>query len=189
MIILCSGSHGTGKSTFAQKLALYLAEKGYTLSDSVSEKFFKREDFKNQEKMPKLQEEFTDYQLKVFSGEMFGLDTISSRSFADIWAYTKYLYDQSKNPAYLDQLETIETSFKENLEKIADGELLIVYFPIRFKIEGKELRSTNEDFQREIDGNIQKFFEKVNFLPYNIPEGNAEESFELFLDQFPMIRN
>lgn len=188
MIILCSGSHGTGKTTFAEKLAEYLKDMGYTLSDSVSEQFFKREDFKNPEKMPALQEKFTEYQLKVFSGEMFGERTISSRSYADIWAYTKYLYDQSKNPAYLDQLETIETKFEECLENKENRKLMIVYFPVRFKIEHKELRSTNEDFQKEIDQNIQKFFEKFNLFPCIIPEGNAEESFEAFIRQFPSIR-
>lgn len=182
MIILCSGSHGTGKSTFALKLGEFLKERGYTLSDSVSEKFFKREDFKNAERMPRLQEKFSDYQMKIFSGREFGMDTISSRSYGDIWAYTKHLYETSKDPAYLDQLETIESNFKEALELIQDGRMLVVYFPIRFEIEGKELRSTNQEFQNEIDLKIQEFYDKMNFMPYQIPPGDADESFELFLD-------
>lgn len=169
MIILFSGSHGTGKSTLIYELlkSEEFASK-FQVSDSVSEKFFKREDFKDPEKMPDLQAAFTDYQLGVFGTDQ----TISSRGYADIWAYTKHLYLKSGNPKYLDQLSKIEDQAKKSQEV---GSTLHCYFPIHFEIEGKELRSTNKEFQLEIDGYIQEFFEMVGIQPYPIIKGSPAE--------------
>lgn len=174
MIILFSGSHGTGKSTLLELLSRKLPH--LKVADSVSEKFFKREDFADLDLMVSKQAAFTDYQLEVFKTN----DTLSSRSYADIWAYTKHLWVKSGNPDYLTQMTKIERAMDEN---ISDPDLHIIHFPIHFEISGKDLRSTNKDFQREIDHNINTFWKA--FSPQNYHEvidGSPEERLDHLLD-------
>lgn len=164
MFVLFSGAHGTGKST-----TLYDCVENFPgifgdfqIADSLSEKFFNKEDFKNPEVLKEKQSAFTQYQLDTWAGKTMGSNVISSRSYADIWAYTKYQYHRDGYPEYLEQLSIIEDSAKA---AILRNDTMFVYFPIAFEISGKELRSTNVEFQQTIDGYIQEFYEKMNIKP------------------------
>lgn len=162
--VLFSGAHGTGKST-----SLYDCVKNFPnifedfqIADSLSEKFFCKEDFKNPDVLKEKQSAFTQYQLDTWAGKTMGSKVISSRSYADIWAYTKFQYLRDGFPEYLEQLSIIEESAKA---AILRGDTMFVYFPIAFEISGKELRSTNVEFQQTIDSLINEFYEKMNIAP------------------------
>lgn len=164
MFVLFSGAHGTGKST-----TLYDCVENFPgifgdfqIADSLSEKFFNKEDFKNPEVLKEKQSAFTQYQLDTWAGKTMGSKVISSRSYADIWAYTKYQYHRDGYPEYLEQLSIIEEAAKR---AILRANTMFVYFPIVFEITGKELRSTNVEFQQTIDGYIREFFEKMHIKP------------------------
>ena len=164
MFILFSGAHGTGKSTTLYDCVENFPNifEGYQIADSLSEKFFSKEDFKNPEVLKEKQSAFTQYQLDTWAGKTMGLDVISSRSYADIWAYTKYQLLRDGFPEYQEQLSVIEEAAKH---AILRGDTMFVYFPIAFDITGKELRSTNVVFQQTIDGYIKEFFDKMNIKP------------------------
>ncbi len=164
MFILFSGAHGTGKSTTLYDCVENFPNifEGYQIADSLSEKFFSKEDFKNPEVLKEKQSAFTQYQLDTWAGKTMGLDVISSRSYADIWAYTKYQLLRDGFPEYQEQLSVIEEAAKQ---AILRGDTMFVYFPIAFDITGKELRSTNVEFQQTIDGYIKEFFDKMNIKP------------------------
>lgn len=172
MQILLSGSHGTGKSTFLHILKNHLP--GFEVFDSVSEKFFKREDFNDLDKMVTLQREFWEYQLEVFTKNK----VLSSRSYGDIFAYTSHLFKKSQNSEFLRINQHIISSAKKAKES---GNLLVVYFPIHFEIEGKELRSTNKNFQREIDELITGFYRDLQITPYTVIDSTPEERVKDFL--------
>lgn len=157
MIVLFSGAHGTGKTTVINDLKDQHPEKlqEYTIVDSVSEKFFKREDFNHPESLVEKQQAFSRYQMDLWESSP---NAISSRSYADIWAYTKYQMIRDNEPKYQEQLDEIEQRCKK---AVANG-AKFVYFPIMFDLVGKELRSTNVEFQREIDSLIVGFFQKMN---------------------------
>lgn len=170
-INLFAGAHGTGKSTIIHLFEGYksLGGQAYTIADAVSEKFFKREDFKNPEVMVSKQSAFNDYQLEIFKTP----GILSSRSHADIWAYTKHLWTNNPDPDYIRQLNDIEFQAINN-----KGFTNYFYFPICFDIVGKELRSTNKDFQREIDTYILEFFRKCSIDPIGVICGTPEERFK-----------
>ena len=176
--VLFSGSHGTGKSTTLADCVENFPDifKDFAIADSLSEKFFDREDFKNPEVLKEKQKAFTEYQLATWRGETMGDKVISSRSYADIWAYTKYQYERDNEPEYLAQLEEIERQAKE---AILRGDTIFVYFPIAFEISGKALRSTNVEFQKIIDDNIKEFYQKMNISPLvvNVKDRGARAIF------------
>lgn len=163
MIVLFSGAHGTGKSTTivdAVSSNPRVAEK-FVIADSISEQFFNREDFKNPDLLVDKQKKFSQYQMGIWSGA-HGDNVISSRSYADIWAYTKYQMNRDKDERYQEQLDEIEARCREAMES---GNVTFFYFPILFDLVGKNLRSTNVEFQREIDNLIVEFFQKMNINP------------------------
>ena len=57
------------------------------------------------------------------------------------------------------------SSKKRPKQAILRGDTIFVYFPIAFEITGKELRSTNVEFQQTIDSYIKEFFHKMNITP------------------------
>lgn len=162
--VLFSGAHGTGKSTSLYDCVENFPNifEGFRIADSLSEKFFSKEDFKNPDALKEKQSAFTQYQLDTWAGKTMGGKVISSRSYADIWAYTKYQYLRDGFPEYLEQLSIIEEAAKEAMLR---GNTMFVYFPIAFEITGKELRSTNVEFQKKIDSYIKEFFIKMNITP------------------------
>lgn len=171
MKILFCGSHGTGKSTLLELISPHLTIKGFEVYDSLSAKFFKPEDFKNPEIMVAKQLAFTQYQCDLFSEDRIA----SSRSFADIWAYTRHLRMRDGNQDYYDSMQDIMRKAMQDKEL---GYTTYVYFPILFnlhEVQGKELRSSNLDFQQEIDDNIRLFFAKTGIEPVTIETSTPEE--------------
>lgn len=173
MIILFSGSHGTGKSTLLNLLSQKLPH--LKVNDNTSEKFFKREDFNDLKKMVKLQDDFTNYQLQQFTTD----NTLSSRAYGDIYAYTTHLFKKSGDTDYLKQMQKI---IKAATKAKTDKNTLIVYFPIHFEIEGKELRSTNKDFQKEIDDLIKGFYKELGYEVYEVINGTPNERLKHLMD-------
>lgn len=171
MKILFCGSHGTGKSTLLELISPHLTMRGFEVYDSLSAKFFKPEDFKNPETMVSKQLAFTQFQCDLFSEDQIA----SSRSFADIWAYTKHLYMRDGVDHYYDSMQDI---MQRAMDDWKIGNTTYVYFPILFnlhEVQGKELRSSNLDFQREIDENIRHFFAKTGIEPVTIETSTPEE--------------
>ena len=174
--VLFSGAHGTGKST-----SLYDCVENFPnifddfeIADSLSEKFFEKEDFKNPDVLKEKQYAFTRYQLDTWAGKTMGPKVISSRSYADIWAYTKYQYLRDGFAEYLGHLVYIEEAAKA---AILRADTMFVYFPIAFELTGKELRSTNVEFQQTIDGYIKEFFDKMNIKPLVVtPEDRGDRA-------------
>lgn len=163
MRLLLCGAHGTGKSTALLGAQKTLESLGFEIFDSVSAKFFKPEDFKDPQKMLAKQLAFTQFQCDLFSEDKIA----SSRSYADIWAYSKHLFERDENPVYRESMDLI-------MQKAIDAhksnplETKYIYFPIAFnlkEVQGKDLRSTNLDFQKEIDANIIEFF-KLTGIPF-----------------------
>lgn len=173
MIILFSGSHGTGKSTIIDEFRYTKYAKDFIIGDSISERFFKREDFKNPDRMVNLQRKFTEYQLEVFSTP----NTISSRGYADIHSYTRYLFMNNPDPDYLKQLDMIEFA-------ALDSQANSVYFPITFDLVGKELRSTNKEFQKEIDDYIQQFFKSLHLDHKTMISGDPKTRLDWLIETF-----
>lgn len=170
MKVLFCGAHGTGKTTTIEAIESFLLEEGFEIFDSISAKFFKPEDFKDPEKMVTKQLAFTQFQCDLFSEDKI----VSSRSFADIWAYSKHLYERDGREEYKQSMDLI---VEKALEDWKRGNTLFVYFPIMFdlkSVKGKELRSTNLDFQKEIERNILEFFELTG-IQYNQIQSQSVE--------------
>lgn len=177
MRILLSGSHGTGKSTTLLGAKSYLEENGFEIFDSVSAKFFKPEDFKDPEKMVAKQLAFTQFQCDLFLEDKIA----SSRSYADIWAYSKHLYERDGLPEYKASMDLIMV--KALAAKNDPIETKYVFFPISFnlkEVEGKDLRSTNLEFQKEIQTNILEFFKIIKEKPYVMQKTGIEDRIEEF---------
>lgn len=165
MKLLLCGSHGTGKSTLLLKAQETGILDDFYVSDSVSAKFFNdKDEFKQRNAtLVQKQRNFSNYQINIFTGNTDqGVveNVASSRSFADIWAYTKHLYEQTHDPDYLEQMQII-------MNHASKSPCVYVYFPIMFGIEATKLRSGDLLFQRTIDDNINQFFDQTK-LPRHI---------------------
>ena len=151
MKIFLSGAQGTGKSTINKILIKKLP--GYKLLDSLSGKFAKsKEDFKDFSKLKLFQ---TRVSLYCFSEYLDPKSFISSRSFADAYAYNKYEYKK-----YMDL--RFKTLMDLSLELVKDlpDDCLHIYVPSgEFKVEETYIRSGNSEFQEAIDKLILEFYE------------------------------
>lgn len=155
MKILLSGSHGTGKSTINNDLIKLEQFKDYVQLDSVSEKFAVSLDtFKNPKSL-------IDFQLSVslhcFVEYINQPNIISSRSFADTYAYSMYEYKKTGNIIFK-QLADLAVSIYNNYNT---KEYKHIYVPVMFDLESKGLRSTNKEFQLEIDNLFKEFYNIV----------------------------
>lgn len=151
MKIFLTGAHGTGKSTVNYELIKLKQFENYVQMDSVTSKFAKSEsDFKDPSRLKKFQTEFSLY---CFQKYISDIDLISSRSFSDIYAYSKYQYMKYGDTRYK-MLADLARELSKDLK-----DFKMIYFPIMFDLESTKLRSSNVDFQREIDSLIREFFE------------------------------
>lgn len=170
MRIIFAGAQGTGKSTINKELSNILKLKSI---DSMSEKFFKKDDLKNISA-----KNFLSAQLKIFayaSNEYLNQDNyISSRGFADSFAYCKHVYEKGFHIAIMNSIMNLAY---EN-HRILDA--IYFYLPIEFPLESKELRSSNLDFQKEIDYNIKYFLDITN-TPYITVSGSIQERLDIIL--------
>lgn len=176
MKILLSGSHGTGKSTINKALMELEQFKDYEQLDSVSAKFATSLDtFKNPKSL-------MDFQLSVafhcFSEYINRSNIISSRGFADTYAYSMYEYKKTGNIIFK-QLADLAVSICNNYNT---EEYKYIYVPVMFDLESKGLRSTNKEFQLEVDNLIKEFYNLVEVDYLEIKNLDLNERIKEILD-------
>ena len=160
MKVFFSGSQGTGKSTLNKQFCEKYRE--FKSIDSVSELFAKdRDTFKDPSKLLKFQTEIALYCSGEYIKDYENL--ISSRGFADMYAYNRYSASRSNNRIYNLLMDTAQML---QIEFLKDSK--VIYFPIMFDLEGKPLRSKDKDFQQEIDTYIREFFYSTSTQFYQI---------------------
>lgn len=155
MKIFLTGAHGTGKSTINNRL---VNELKLNQLDSITNKFAKTKNiFKNSELLLEFQTKFTIYCLNHYINDD---NFISSRYLADMYAYCKYEYDKG--------FKEYKTFMDLLLQSAKYAKGYVIYVPIMFDIEGSDIRSSNKDFQKEIDNNIKEFLNLANIEYYTI---------------------
>ena len=168
MRLIFTGSQGTGKSTLNDIISKKYPE--LKVHDSISNKFFNKETFKNifSEEYKEAQKNIYDYASEIGLQDNY----ISSRGFPDSYAYLTHSYEKTKDVDYLDILERNVI----NQKTLNDSEELTIFFyvPIEFENESKELRSANMEFQMEVDANILKFLHDTDTRYYTI-RGSIDE--------------
>lgn len=149
MRIFFTGSQGTGKSTLVNLLEI----KDHKKFDSISSLFMK--DSTIQTKYGS--KEWFDFQrkisLKCLDIYVNERDFICSRSYFDSIAYPQRAGDR--------KLVSM-TRYYEDL--LFDKDTYYFYLPIEFEIskEGNELRSTDREYQRQIDSIIEREFQNLS---------------------------
>lgn len=162
MKIQLTGSQGTGKSTLNKLLIKEPIFKDYIQIDSISEKFAKdMETFKDPIKLRDFQTSIAFY---CFSEYINTKNYISSRSFVDTYAYTKYSYKKTGIPIF----KTLNDLSLELLKLYSSKEYVFIFVPIMFPLESKNLRSSDIDFQKEIESYIKECLELSEIDYYTI---------------------
>ena len=153
--IILTGAQGTGKTTINNALEPILKEifKDIEIIDSMSEKFFNKEDFKdlNSHRYIEAQQNIYNYAKSQYLSDQ---NFLSSRGFADSYAYLKHSLDMTNKQIFRDM---IKENFENNKKLMRSGRIYTFYVPIEFDIEAKDLRSTSKKFQKEMDDNIKDF--------------------------------
>ena len=183
--IILTGAQGTGKSTLNEALRgrLSLEFPDIKFIDSISADFFDKEDFKDLQSDKYLSAQQRIYEFA--SGEYLSDGSyLSSRGFADSYAYLKYSLDKTGRSEFR---ELISLNFANNKKLINDSRYRIYtfYIPIEFEIESKDLRSTNIEFQKETDDNIRDFLEGSNTL-YSTVRGTVQQRVNQVLRQLKL---
>jgi len=157
--IILTGAQGTGKTTLnnAIKDIVSIHYPGIKIIDSMSEKFFNKDDFKDVSSKRYLEAQKKIYEY-ASSEYLANTSFLSSRGFADSYAYLKHSLDKTMKE---DFRELISLNFKNNKKLLEDNNSRVYtfYVPIEFEIESKDLRSDSKKFQKEIDNNIKEFLE------------------------------
>lgn len=172
--IILTGAQGTGKSTLNEALQNRLAIEfpGIKFIDSMSKKFFKKKDFKDlfSDDYLKAQQKIYEYASSEYLADN---EFLSSRGFADSYAYLIHSYEITHKQEFKD---LIKRNFRNNKDLINSREFNVYtfYVPIEFEIEGKNLRSTDKKFQKEIDRNIKEFLDRSQTL-YTTVHGSVKE--------------
>lgn len=151
-----TGAHGTGKSTLLNELR---SIPGYSFSESVTRKSGANIN----------QEGDEDGQILILNtiieyekaNGLYTKDYILDRSFIDFYAYTIYLHRRQKVTD-----ETL-TRIKEEFDIRKQYYNMIFYLPIEFDIEQDGVRSTDIEFQKEIDSIISAILvdNELSFRP------------------------
>ncbi len=115
------------------------------------------------------------------------IDYISDRGLTDVISYTKYLYDHC-TPGTPEEAALKDELLREVklLDKFVEDnkDIKVFLFPIEFALKDDGVRSTNEEFRKNVDRNIRKFVnyayadnfktvggtvrERVNFIKSNL---------------------
>lgn len=174
MKIILVGAQGTGKSTICSRLS---KELDIELVDSISSRFIKDKSlFDNLYSI-----EYKNFQAKLFSyasdiylnKESF----ISSRGFADSYAYLLHTYNKTSDMTYY-YLSVVSEIFERSLQTQEDYHLF--YTPIEFELENSNniFRSQDIDFQREVDEYIRVFLKKSD-IKYTKISGGIEDRLDI----------
>lgn len=170
MRIILTGAQGTGKTTVLNRLTEYLPEcKVITgvVRDLASQgiKINQSGDEEGQRTI-----------FNLYADILTGDDSyISDRGLTDVAAYTLYLQIRDK----VGHRELCRES--EILKILSNIDILWVYFPIEFPVIADGVRSTDEEYRKEIDGNIQSFLKMYNINHITV-HGSVDERVMQIMD-------
>lgn len=176
MKIFLSGAQGTGKSSiikFIEENKLLPELKKY---DSYSKKFLADKG----EQLPS-SDNFLNFQNRIFlfcsNVYLNENNFISSRGFADSYAYIASALTKSEDAEIKSNLITLGESIK-NYTKLLTAEKGVYnfYCPIEFELTGSnnDLRIEGKEFQREIDKLIMEYF-VINKVKVQVLHGSQKE--------------
>ena len=173
--ICFTGAQGTGKTTALKVLQEDPDFKDFNFYTEVVRKMAADGEIKiNKEGDSQSQKILFDVYGELLN-KMRNEYAISDRCIIDVASYTLYLFDHS-DPLNEDYNNLSQEVFREGrniLQKKLDLSLL-VYFPIEFEVVGDGVRSTDEDFRKEVDLKIQQLLQNYN-IPHIIVTGTVEE--------------
>src|SRR5574344_1654598 len=165
MKIVLIGSHGTGKTSILDELkkehpntfiitevVRELHKKGINISENGNNK--------------------SQYVIFNTYQELFeqNKNYISDRGLVDTLAYDRYLYKHKKisQIVLLNHQQALRRFLKKN------PDVIHIYFPIEFDLVDDGVRSTNKEFQKEIDNYVVDILNEYN-INYIKVSGSVEE--------------
>ncbi len=163
-----AGSHSTGKTSVAVGLAERL---GYRLVTSASRRVHAL-GYEINDKATVVSQAATSM-ARLAAQLDAGLDFVSDRTLLDSMAYNEYQLetlwaDDPQAQFWYDTMDIITAHMMQEYD-------LIVYFPITFLPEEDGVRSTDIDYQADIDRRVREMLEKYRLRVYTMPEGTVEE--------------
>lgn len=179
--VIYTGAQGTGKTTI-----LNIMRAAYDVITEVVRNLSK--------KGVKINEQGTlDGQETIFNEykRLLGKkrEYISDRGLTDVTAYTMYLASHEKNTdekAALVRLAQNQINYiKQFVEKNPD--IVYCYFPIEFPVVNDGVRSTDEEFRKEIDKHIVDILKTVN-IPYITVTGSVEQRLSTCMDVMEYVK-
>lgn len=168
-----TGAQGTGKTTVLKALQEMDSFSSYDFVTEVVRDFVREKGIKiNRDGTTETQNLlFEAYQKNLSRKNPY----ISDRCLIDVCAYTHAGYNTF---GLTDQEKADWEKTKDfQLEKIKEAKNqfgLVFYFPIEFPIVGDGTRSTDKDYQAEIDGYIYKILRECE-IPFIQITGSVEE--------------
>lgn len=168
--ILFTGTQGTGKTTLLNKFK----EAGYDVITEVVRTLVKEKGIKineiAEEKGQALIMDTIDE--KIRTNNFF----VADRCWFDAMAYTKWSFEQGRftGEFYWDQLQKVREAYQREKDNI-----LVVYFPIEFPLVNDGVRSTDEEYRKQIDLNIMQLLKGVDCITIH---GTTEERFDQVLN-------
>lgn len=108
---------------------------------------------------------------------------VSDRCIIDVCAYTLSIWMKVCPKREFNEILSDQTFFiEENRDSIG----IVFYFPIEFPIEDDSIRSTDVEYQKEIDRNILQIL-KGRGIPYVTIHGTVEERIKIIKETLSKI--
>ena len=160
MKIAFIGTHGTGKTTLAYDVAGVLKKKGYDVEVVTS--IARSSPFPINENSTEKSQLWIS--LSMINKELEIQKTcehiVCARSILDAYAYTLNILNNSQ-------------FFKNLFEYWIKTYDILIYTPIRYKLEKDFVRSDNKEFQIKIDNIIKKILNENNIKFSELPEQDS----------------
>ncbi|HBB54175.1 MAG: hypothetical protein UV65_C0017G0006 [Parcubacteria group bacterium GW2011_GWF2_43_11] len=163
MKIVVTGSHGTGKSSFAKGLAEKLGAK--YIHDIVTDEIAPQGFTINEKTPPEVQIMLISHQWRL--EQITPQPWVADKCLYDYWVYSR---------------EDFEDYIKKTILMFINGNApydFVFYLPVEFPMELNEWRSPDLGFQKEMDRRYKKFLDeqgiKYIILPSFINESASKE--------------
>lgn len=177
-----TGAQGTGKTTLLKALQNEPEFDNWKFYTDVVRTMVKEEGITiNEEGNSESQKKIFDKYTQIMEDAM-RQPTVSDRCIIDVNAYTSWLFDNC-NPKDKDYNNLAEEDFKEKRQIVKRKYEfpLLVYLPISFGLQGDEVRSEDEEYQKEIDRKIKQIVDNYG-IPYISVSGSTEERVQQIKD-------